>query len=171
LRRAFVEIDGVTAIEPLVTSTSGRIRQARVTGPRGELVLSGAELRRRLGLRSTLVRFQLLAPANPQAAMAMAVAPANDAVEPATAAPAPAPRPSPRFRFRLPAPPPLPPVAGLSGTVQPAAAPTLMAIGHGFGHGVGMSQWGAYGMALRGKSHAEILRHYYQGAELALGSF
>jgi stage II sporulation protein D len=54
LRRAFVEIDGVTAIEPLLTSTSGRIRQARVTGPRGELVLSGAELRRRLGLRSTL---------------------------------------------------------------------------------------------------------------------
>jgi stage II sporulation protein D len=46
----------------------------------------------------------------------------------------------------------------------------LMAIGHGFGHGVGMSQWGAYGMALRGKSHAEILRHYYQGAELGLRS-
>ena len=170
LRRAFVEIDGVTAIEPLVTSTSGRIRQARVTGPRGELVLSGAELRRRLGLRSTLVRFQLLAPDQPQAAMAMAVAPASDAVEPVTAEPAPAPRPSPGFRFRLPAPPPLPPVAGLSGSVQPAAAPTLMAIGHGFGHGVGMSQWGAYGMALRGKSHAEILRHYYQGAELGLGS-
>ena len=170
LRRAFVEINGVTAIEPLVTSTSGRIRQARVTGPGGELVLSGAELRRRLGLRSTLVRFQPLAPAQPQA-MALAVAPANDAVEPSTAEPAPGPRPSPGFRFRLPPPPPpLPPVAGLSGSVQPAAAPTLMAIGHGFGHGVGMSQWGAYGMALRGKSHAEILRHYYQGAELGIRS-
>ena len=171
LRRAFAEIDGVSAIEPLVTSTSGRIRQARVTGPGGQLVLSGAELRRRLGLRSTLVRFQLLAPAQPQT-MALGVTPASYAVETATAEPAPAPRPSPGFRFRLPAPPPpLPPVAGLSGSVQPAAAPTLMAIGHGFGHGVGMSQWGAYGMALRGKSHAEILRHYYQGAELALGSF
>ncbi len=169
LRRAFVEIDGVTAIEPLVTSTSGRIRQARVTGPGGQLVVSGAELRRRLGLRSTLVRFQPLAPAKPQA-MALALAPASDAVEPSTAEPAPGPRPSPGFRFRLSPPPPLPPVAGLSGSVQPAAAPTLMAIGHGFGHGVGMSQWGAYGMALRGKSHAEILRHYYQGAELGLRS-
>ena len=170
LRRAFVEIDGVTAIEPLVTSTSGRIRQARVTGPGGQLVVSGAELRRRLGLRSTLVRFQPLAPAKPQA-MALAVAPASEAVEPAPAEPTPAPRQSPGFRFRLPPPPPpLPPVAGLSGSVQPAAAPTLMAIGHGFGHGVGMSQWGAYGMALRGKSHAEILRHYYQGAELGLRS-
>ncbi len=169
LRRAFVEIDGVTAIEPLVTSTSGRIRQARVTGPGGQLVVSGAELRRRLGLRSTLVRFQPLAPAKPRA-MALAVAPASDAVEPSTAEPATGPRPSPGFRFRLSPPPPLPPVAGLSGSVQPAAAPTLMAIGHGFGHGVGMSQWGAYGMALRGKSHAEILRHYYQGAELGLRS-
>lgn len=169
LRRAFVEIDGVTAIEPLVTSTSGRIRQARVTGPGGQLVVSGAELRRRLGLRSTLVRFQPLAPAKPQT-IAFAVAPASDAVEPSTAEPAPGPRPSPGFRFRLPPPPPLPPVAGLSGSVQSAAAPTLMAIGHGFGHGVGMSQWGAYGMALRGKSHAEILRHYYQGAELGLRS-
>ena len=169
LRRAFVEIDGVTAIEPLVTSTSGRIRQARVTGPGGQLVVSGAELRRRLGLRSTLVRFQPLAPPKPQA-MALAVAPASDAVDPSTAEPAPAPRPSSGFRFRLPPPPPpLPPVAGLSGSVQPAA-PTLMAIGHGFGHGVGMSQWGAYGMALRGKSHAEILRHYYQGAELGIRS-
>ena len=169
LRRAFVEIDGVTAIEPLVTSTSGRIRQARVTGPGGQLVVSGAELRRRLGLRSTLVRFQPLAPAKPQT-IAFAVAPASDAVEPSTAEPAPGPRPSPGFRFRLAPPPPLPPVAGLSGSVQSAAAPTLMAIGHGFGHGVGMSQWGAYGMALRGKSHAEILRHYYQGAELGLRS-
>jgi stage II sporulation protein D len=169
LRRAFVEIDGVSAIEPLVTSTSGRIRQVRVTGPGGQLVLSGADLRRRLGLRSTLVRFQLLAPARPQA-MALAVGPASDAVEPATAETAMAPRLSPGFRFRLPPPPPLPPVAGLPGSVQPVAAPTLMAIGHGFGHGVGMSQWGAYGMALRGKSHAEILRHYYQGAELALRS-
>ncbi len=169
LRRAFVEIDGVTAIEPLVTSTSGRIRQARVTGPGGQLVLSGAELRRRLGLRSTLVRFQQMAPARPQA-MGLAVGPVRDTVDPAVADAGTAPELSPGFRFRLAPPPPLPPVAGLPGSVQPAAAPTLLAIGHGFGHGVGMSQWGAYGMALRGKSHAEILRHYYQGAELGLRS-
>ncbi|MCX5951233.1 MAG: sporulation protein, partial [Cyanobacteria bacterium] len=166
LRRAFVEIDGVTAIEPLVTSTSGRIRQARVSGPGGQLVLSGAELRRRLGLRSTLVRFQLLAPARPQG-LAGGVGPVHEADAPVTAEVATAPSLPPGFRFRLPPPPPpLPPLAGLLGSAQPVAPPTLLAIGHGYGHGVGMSQWGAYGMALRGKSHAEILRHYYQGAEL-----
>ncbi len=35
--------------------------------------------------------------------------------------------------------------------------------GRGYGHGVGMSQWGAQGMALAGKSAEEILTHYYQG--------
>lgn len=39
--------------------------------------------------------------------------------------------------------------------------------GKGFGHGVGMSQWGAKGMADSGKTHKEILFHYYQGTELA----
>ena len=166
LRRAFMEIGGVTAIEPLVTSSSGRIRQARVSGPGGQLVLSGAELRRRLGLRSTLVRFQRLAPAKPQG-MAFGAGPVNEPVEPVTAEVATGPSLSPRFRFRLPPPPPpLPRLEGLLGSAQPVAQPTLVAIGHGYGHGVGMSQWGAYGMALRGKSHAEILRHYYQGAEL-----
>lgn len=35
--------------------------------------------------------------------------------------------------------------------------------GKGWGHGVGLCQVGAYGMALRGKSFEEILRHYYTG--------
>jgi stage II sporulation protein D len=33
----------------------------------------------------------------------------------------------------------------------------------GFGHGVGMSQYGANGMALSGSSYLDILNHYYQG--------
>lgn len=33
--------------------------------------------------------------------------------------------------------------------------------GKGFGHGVGMSQWGAYGMAKQAKSYYEILAHYF----------
>ncbi|HEX2096593.1 MAG TPA: SpoIID/LytB domain-containing protein [Solirubrobacterales bacterium] len=38
--------------------------------------------------------------------------------------------------------------------------------GHGFGHGVGMSQYGAYGFALHGKGHRFILGHYYRGTTL-----
>ena len=38
--------------------------------------------------------------------------------------------------------------------------------GAGFGHGVGMCQMGAIGMADAGKSHDEILAHYYRGTHL-----
>lgn len=38
--------------------------------------------------------------------------------------------------------------------------------GRGFGHGRGMSQWGAYGAAVSGLSYDRILAHYYRGAEL-----
>lgn len=36
----------------------------------------------------------------------------------------------------------------------------------GYGHGVGMSQWGANAMAKNGSTYKEILKHYYQGIEL-----
>jgi stage II sporulation protein D len=36
----------------------------------------------------------------------------------------------------------------------------------GFGHGVGMSQYGANGMAAEGKDYTEIVKHYYQGIEI-----
>jgi len=38
--------------------------------------------------------------------------------------------------------------------------------GKGWGHGVGLCQVGAYGMALRGAEYREILAHYYTGATL-----
>src|SRR3954462_7126835 len=38
--------------------------------------------------------------------------------------------------------------------------------GHGFGHGVGVSQYGAYGYALHGKDYRFILAHYYQGSSI-----
>jgi stage II sporulation protein D len=53
-----------------------------------------------------------------------------------------------------------------------AAAPAVDAAvrhvirGAGFGHGIGMSQYGAYGFALEGASYQRILTHYYKGTEL-----
>ncbi|SHJ87815.1 SpoIID/LytB domain-containing protein [Tepidibacter formicigenes] len=38
--------------------------------------------------------------------------------------------------------------------------------GHGWGHGLGMSQWGAKKMAESGFSYEDILRHYYTGIEI-----
>lgn len=46
------------------------------------------------------------------------------------------------------------------------ASVTWMVRGHGFGHGVGMSQYGAYGYAMHGMGYRAILRHYFPGTTL-----
>ncbi len=38
--------------------------------------------------------------------------------------------------------------------------------GKGSGHGVGMSQYGAYGLALKGKTYDYILKYYYKGVKI-----
>ena len=42
----------------------------------------------------------------------------------------------------------------------------LIFTGFGWGHGVGLCQWGAYGMAVRGQPMEEILAFYFPGAQL-----
>jgi SpoIID/LytB domain protein len=284
LRKAFGEIGGALRIEVLTTSTSGRIRQARVIGPSGTLLLSGTQLRSRLGLRSTLVRFESLpldpaanrpldpaaqptwtmlpsslklAPNNMSsgstipgnttlgntalsnttpgksalnktmpgnmiaginssasvplaggsttnvsgainyrsiasgsatsgslasgatgtasktalaisaltASSAAAVAPAGNASQGGISVGGyiPGMPTSTSLASLLPPPPLLPAIVPEPLQFTP---PTLLAIGRGFGHGVGMSQWGAYGLARRGEDYQRILLHYYRGSEL-----
>jgi stage II sporulation protein D len=63
-------------------------------------------------------------------------------------------------------------VAGLAGSAgarrYAPAGPnaTFVISGHGWGHGVGMSQYGAYGYAQHGYGYARILAHYFQGTQL-----
>ncbi|MDJ0647434.1 MAG: SpoIID/LytB domain-containing protein [Xenococcaceae cyanobacterium MO_188.B19] len=44
---------------------------------------------------------------------------------------------------------------------------TLQVSGRGFGHGLGLSQWGAYHLAKQGVNYHQILAHYYQNARLS----
>src|SRR4051794_11711249 len=49
----------------------------------------------------------------------------------------------------------------------PAGSGALLVFsGHGWGHGVGMSQYGAYGYAQHGSAYDQILGHYYAGTTL-----
>jgi stage II sporulation protein D len=48
-----------------------------------------------------------------------------------------------------------------------AGEPVFVVSGRGWGHGVGMSQWGAHGFARRGTSYDRILAHYYRGTTIA----
>lgn len=67
--------------------------------------------------------------------------------------------------------------AGVAATARPLAPaqappatvlgdPLFVVSGHGYGHGVGMSQFGAYGMANAGYTYEKILAYYYTGTEL-----
>ena len=51
-------------------------------------------------------------------------------------------------------------------TPVPSTAAVYAISGRGWGHGVGMSQWGAYGFAQRGFGYARIVTHYYPGTSL-----
>src|SRR5439155_15834638 len=44
--------------------------------------------------------------------------------------------------------------------------PTFVITGHGWGHGVGLSQYGAYGYAQHDFAYPEILAHYFPGTQL-----
>jgi stage II sporulation protein D len=59
------------------------------------------------------------------------------------------------------------------GAARPAPAagpqpgePVFVITGRGWGHGVGMSQWGANGLARRGTPYDRILAHYYRGTTI-----
>ena len=60
------------------------------------------------------------------------------------------------------------PRTALRCRARPADAAVRHVIrGAGFGHGIGMSQYGAYGYALEGAKYPGILAHYYKGTRLS----
>jgi len=59
--------------------------------------------------------------------------------------------------------------AGSAGARRLAPAgpnATFVVTGHGWGHGVGMSQYGAYGYAQHGFTYQKIVGHYFPGTQL-----
>ncbi|MGF1567888.1 MAG: SpoIID/LytB domain-containing protein [Nodosilinea sp.] len=47
------------------------------------------------------------------------------------------------------------------------AGDTIRVAGRGYGHGLGLSQWGARSLAMQGYSYQQILVYYYQGTALS----
>lgn len=108
LRRAGRPVNGITLIDVVETTPSGRAATVRIVNSLGVLLLKGIDLRTILGpelLRSTM------------------------------------------FMVRI----------------APDEQAAVEFVGKGSGHGVGLSQWGARGQALLGRTYAEILRYYYSG--------
>ncbi|MEM7771721.1 MAG: SpoIID/LytB domain-containing protein [Cyanobacteria bacterium P01_A01_bin.37] len=110
----------IVNITPVAWTPRGRVSSVRVVGDENTRTLTGNELRRSLGLRSTLFSIQ-------------------------------------------------PEMGRVASTNNVASFPVAFVInGRGFGHGVGMSQWGAQGMASSGYNYQQILGHYFQNSALAV---
>jgi len=58
------------------------------------------------------------------------------------------------------------PARGTRSTTLPGSPSAYVISGRGWGHGVGMSQYGALGFAQRGYDYARIIGHYYSGTTL-----
>ncbi len=56
--------------------------------------------------------------------------------------------------------------AALAAAAPASAGTTFLLDGRGWGHGIGMSQYGARGFAEAGWGHERILKHFYRGTEI-----
>ncbi len=112
-------VGNVISMKPERTTAHGSVLSMKVVGDGGSRVMTGADLRRVLNLRST--RFTVI----------------------------------PQYGGIF---------SGRNGGQPPKG---FQVAGKGFGHAVGMSQWGAYNLARQGYGYQQILLHYYRGAALA----
>ena len=119
LQILFPKIGGIKDIQILDITKTGRIKNIKLIGNYGSLNLSGTNLRKKMGLKSTLFRFKFIT---------------NTANEEKNN------------------------IENLNNS--------LMISGMGAGHGVGMSQWGAKHLAMRGYKAKDILRYYYKGIQI-----
>ncbi|KGG11925.1 MULTISPECIES: SpoIID/LytB domain-containing protein [Prochlorococcus] len=153
----FYKIGGVNAIRVTKLTSTNRILEVLVYGPKGKAYLTGKELRKKLNLKSTMLKFDMV-PYMPEniikdnSSLLLSSEKANK---------------SKRDKFPL----PLPPLTNNSAYGYPKlpflpSRYSLLISGFGSGHGVGMSQWGAYGMAIEGASYQRILQHYYKGVRI-----
>ena len=119
LQILFPEIGGIKDIEILDITKTGRVKNIKLIGNYGSLDFSGTNLRKKMGLKSTLFRFKFIKVDNVKEKNK-----SNNLNE------------------------------------------SLIISGMGAGHGVGMSQWGAKYLAMRGYKAKDILEYFYKGIQI-----
>jgi SpoIID/LytB domain protein len=140
-----IEFGAITAVEITERSKAGRILAMRVTTDTGEMIVPGDEIRSAFYPPISTFFY----------------------VEPVKEAPKPDPSASSQTTTGNNPPSPMPAPAPSQPSKTPPNTPWgYEFIGGGFGHGVGLSQTGAYNLADIGKNSTEILEFYYPGVDL-----
>ncbi len=146
-KRVFTDLGGLNSIQVIKKSNSNRVKKVIVYGPKGNKIISGQDLRKSFNLNSTKFDIYLeFNQVNKERNFNIINYSdddfnliSNNQIEELLIAK------------------PLPSIPGEY---------FLVIEGFGYGHGVGLSQWGANAMAKRGDDFRKILRHYYSGVKI-----
>ena len=185
LQKLFPKIGGIKKIEILNVTSTGRVKNVKIHGEFGIEQISGVDIRKRMNLKSTLVRFKFTEDNENKSSNAEPkLLPTNSlkneplihivrvgdtlvfiaeqydvSVEEIVAL----------NKIKN---------SSLINIGQILLVPRnsfnssfssekiLLVSGYGSGHGVGMSQWGAKHMANKGEKANNILKHFYKGVEI-----
>ena len=185
LQKLFPRIGGIKQIEILNITNTGRVKNVKIQGDYGSDQLSGVDIRKRMGLKSTLVRFKLIENnetksdnENPKILSTTKledkpityIVKAGDSLSDIA------------YRNNV----NVHEIVNLNNIKDPSlininqilliprkhfnhdpsTEKILVISGYGSGHGVGMSQWGARYLAIKGAKAEKILKHFYRGVKI-----
>ena len=184
LQKLFPKIGGIKKIEILNITSTGRVKKVRIHGDFGTNQISGVDIRKRMNLKSTLVRFKFIEDNETKSSNESPKSLSTNSLENESL--------THIVRVgdtligiayqydvsvkaivalnniknsslidigqRL-----LIPRISLNSS---SSDKILVVSGYGSGHGVGMSQWGAKYMANKGVKAKAILKHFYKGVEI-----
>ena len=185
LQNLFPSIGGINKIEILNVTSTGRVKNVRIHGEFGTDQISGVDIRKRMNLKSTLVRFKFIEDNENNSDKENSKLLSTKSIEdkPITYIVKMgdnlfdiAYRHNVNFQE----------IVLLNSIKNPSIIEVnqilliprnsvkenlttekiLVVSGYGSGHGVGMSQWGAKYMATNGSKAEEILKHFYRGVEI-----
>ena len=185
LQKIFPMIGGIKKIEILNVTSTGRVKNVRIYGDSGTDQISGVDIRKRMNLKSTLVRFKfiednetksdnenpkLLSTKSLEDKPIVYLVKAGDSLFDIA------------YRHKV----NFQDIVVLNSIKDPSIIEVnqilliprnhvnkvltkekiLVVSGYGSGHGVGMSQWGAKNMATKGAKAEDILKHFYRGVKI-----
>ena len=185
LQKLFPEIGGIKQIEILNITNTGRVKNVKIHGDHGSVQMSGVDIRKKMNLKSTLVRFKFIedneiASDNNNAKLLTTnkiedqplvhIVKAGDSLIDIA------------YNYNV----NVYEIVDLnsiqdsslininqkllipknSSNTPSHVKKILLVSGIGSGHGVGMSQWGAKYMANKGEKAERILKHFYKGVKI-----
>ena len=185
LQKLFPGIGQIKQIEILNITNTGRVKNVKIQGDYGWYQYSGTDIRKKLNLKSTFVRFELIEDNETESDNENSKKLSTSIVED---------KPITylvkegdnlfdiAYRFNV----NFNEIVTLNSIQDPSTIninqklliprspdnnvlskeKILVVSGYGSGHGVGMSQWGAKYMATKGATAEEILKHFYKGVKI-----